>query len=140
MYITHPYDEKRKRTVLDYDLIKKYRNSISCIECYNGRNISLNYGIKQNEISDTLKIKKVIGSDAHTFFEIGRNYMCIDDKYDISIKEEFLKSINDAIYIKKPCLKISHTITNYIKIFKLLLRGEFYEVFRVINKRIRKRV
>lgn len=135
VYIPHPFDLKRNKTVLKFNHIERNKERINFIESYNGRNIDENYGIKQNEIANKLKITKVIGSDAHTFLEIGRNYMEVDR---FTTKEEFVKSISTAKFVKAPCLKISHSITKIDKLLKYIIKGDFNGLFGAINKKIRK--
>ena len=135
VYIPHPFDLKRKRTVIGFEDIKRNKKRINFIESYNGRNILKEYGVEQNKIANELNIIKVIGSDAHTIFELGRNYMEIENFYN---KEEFIKSISNAKFIESPCLKICHLITKCDKLAKIILKGDFNELFRTINKRIRR--
>ena len=66
VYIPHPYDEKRKKTVLKEHFISLFRDEIDCIEVYNGRNVLDEYAVKQREIADKYSLKYVIGLDAHT--------------------------------------------------------------------------
>ena len=133
VYVPHPYDEKRAKTVLKEECIKKNAFRIDCIECYNGRNISDTYEIKQTEIADKYNLDSVVGSDAHTVWEIGRNYMmvnCIPDS-----PETFKQAIKCATFHKKKCLKFSHKITKLVKLLRMLKKGNFNEIYRVIKKR-----
>ena len=136
VYIPHPYDEKRSKTVLVEECIKNNAYRIDCIECYNGRNISESYGFKQNDIADKYGLTKVIGSDAHTIWEIGRNYMLVDCLPDSP--EHFKKAIENAYFHKKKCLKISHKITKLVKFIRMMEKRNFNEIYRIINKRFRK--
>lgn len=135
VYIPHPYDLKRHRTVLAEDAIARNIRKIHCIESHNGRNISPAYDDMQRKIAEKYGLTKVVGSDAHTCFEIGRNYM------EVSIapesQEQFLKVIANPIFRKKECLKFAHTITKFVRIVKLIQRGDFYGLYRVINKKLR---
>lgn len=137
VYIPHPFDLKRIKTVLEFDEIEKNRNKISFIEAHNGRNVSEYYTEKQKEIAEKLNITKVIGSDAHTIFEIGRNFMEIDE---FDTKEEFIKKISQGKFKQKPCLKICHLITKLTKLIKYIIRGDLDELFRIIDKKIRRRM
>lgn len=134
VYVPHPYDKKREKTVLKEACIKEYASQIDCIECYNGRNISDEYGIRQNEIADRYHICKVIGSDAHTILEVGRNYMEVEQ---VPVdREMFLEVIQSATFHKKKCIKLSHKITKFVKLGKLIKKGNFHEVYRIIKKRL----
>lgn len=135
VYIPHPYDEKRYRTVLPIKEIAKNKNKIDIIECHNGRNISSFFSEKQNEIADKFKKFKLVGSDAHTFIELGRNFNIIES---FDTKEEFLKNLKNVKFQKKDCLKISHQITKLVRIIKLLKLGEIDELFRIIKKKCKR--
>lgn len=135
VYIPHPFDIKRNKTVVKLSDIERNKNRINFIECHNGRNVSEEYGIKQNEIAEKFNIMKVVGSDAHTILELGRNYM--DINY-FTTKDEFVKSISNAKFTKKPCLSIFHQITRIVKLVKMIKRRKYNEIFRIINKKIRK--
>ncbi|WP_288522037.1 PHP domain-containing protein [uncultured Holdemanella sp.] len=136
VYVPHPYDEKRSKTVLEEEYIKNNAHRIDCIECYNGRNISESYGFKQNDIADKYGLTKVIGSDAHTICEIGRNYMLVDCVPDNP--EHFMNAIENATFHKKKCLKLSHKITKLVKLIRMIKKGNFNEIYRIINRRIGK--
>ena len=135
VYIPHPYDEKRNRTVLPEEKIRQCINDIDCIECHNGRNISMEYTRKQREIAEKYKATKVIGSDAHTMFEIGRNYMEID--ICPVTPELFRKAIVNARFHEMKCLKICHQITKIVKFVRIVSEGNYSELYQTINKRIR---
>ncbi|MFD9624841.1 PHP domain-containing protein [Peribacillus muralis] len=136
VYIPHPYDEKRYKTVLKEEEIKNNIDLIDVIEVHNGRNIKPEYSERQLKIALKYKKIKSVGSDAHTFIELGRNYNIMDEFCN---KEEFLISLNTASNIQKPCLKIAHKITKITRVVKMLRRGQFDELSRTINRRIRKR-
>ncbi len=136
VYIPHPFDKKRYKTVLDEQSISDNCKYIDCIECHNGRNIANEYSIKQEEIADKYSIKKVVGSDAHTIFEVGRNFM------EISIEpknaESFRCAINSAMFRKNECLQFSHTLTKLARVVKFVQKGDIDGLYRVINKKIRR--
>lgn len=136
VYVPHPYDEKRSKTVLDEDCISKNAYRIDCIECYNGRNISLEYGKMQTLIANKYGLVKVVGSDAHTLMEIGRNYMEVD-RVPLN-GEEFKSVIQNCTFHTKPCLKMSHKLTKVVKLIRMIKKGNFHEIYRVINKKLKK--
>ena len=43
VYIPHPFDKKREKTVLKLEAIISSQDDIQVIECYNGRNIEEEY-------------------------------------------------------------------------------------------------
>lgn len=135
VYVPHPYDEKRYRTVLPEKEIKNNRELIDCIEVHNGRNISSKFSLVQDEIAERYSIKKVIGSDAHTMLEIGRNYMI--SGIEPNDKNSFLKMLDDKHFKKKDCLRMAHQLTRIVRVIKLFGKGNTYEILRIINKRIK---
>ncbi len=135
VYIPHPYDTKRKNTVLKYEKIISNSNDIDLIECFNGRNVEDVYEIKQTEIAEKINKTKVIGSDAHTWIEIGRNTMKINE---FTSKREFIENIKNAEFNKKKCIKFAHTITKIVKIIKTILKGELNEISRIITRKFKR--
>lgn len=131
--VPHPYDVKRYKTVLKEEYIKEFKSQIDCIECHNGRNISKDFDRVQNEIAEKYSIKKIIGADAHTFFEIGRNYMEMD--YAPDNQNGFMKSLDHVILYKDDCLNFCHQLTRLDRIIKFLQKGDFYGLLRVVFRR-----
>ena len=140
VYVPHPYDLKRYKTVLKEEYIAEFKNTIDCIEVHNGRNVSTEYDVKQKEIAEKYGIKPVIGSDAHTTMEIGRNYMeCDVESVGRALTAEYFKScIPEFQFHFSECLMIAHKITIGAKLLKLLRKGEFHELYRVVSKGIKR--
>lgn len=136
VYIPHPYDIKRKKSVLKEQYIQQFSNQIDLIEVHNGRNISNDYSTKQKNIADRYNILSIIGSDAHTFFELGRNYVTFENTIS---KENLRESIKNAKFVTKECIGFSHIYTKYIKLLKMLLRGDINGLYRVINRRCKRK-
>ena len=135
VYIPHPYDKKRQKTVLLESVIAEFRSKIDCIEVHNGRNCKENYDIKQNKLAEKYQIPKVIGSDAHTWIEVGRNYMCVET---IPLNaEEFRNIIKNATFHSKKNLAFSHRITKIVKVIKLISRRNYNELYRIISRKIK---
>ena len=93
------------------------------------------YGKEQNEIAEKYAITKVIVSDAHTVLEIGRNV--IETKDCVLDRETFLEVIRDGDFVKKSCLMVTHRITKFVRAVKMIWKGQFYEVCRILLKRNR---
>ena len=138
VYIPHPYDLKRYRTVLKEEHINENLELIDCIECHNGRNISLDYSKRQCEIAEKYKILKIIGSDAHTFFEIGRNYMVFHTEPNTPYS--FIEGLKNAKFKQTKCITFSHILTKLDRALKLLLKGDCRGLFRILNKKFRRKV
>lgn len=137
VYVPHPYDVKRKKTVIPYEEIYKNKKDIDFIEIHNGRNIEEYYSEIQYEIYQEISdsVIPVIGSDAHTFFELGRNFMEIDNFNNLDDINEFKKSIITAKFNKKKCVPIFHEITKVVRLTKYLTKGDFNGLFRVAKKK-----
>ena len=136
VYIPHPYDLKRWKTVLKEYVIEQNKNDIHCIEIHNGRNISTEYDEEQGKIAEKYQILPVIGSDAHTIFEIGRNYMI--SKTEPNNPQNFLIAIQEKKIVINKCLKYSHWLTKIDRVIKFVIRRDFNGLYRTINKKFRR--
>ena len=138
VYIPHPYDEKRYKTVLKTDKIKELASDIDLIEIHNGRNMENSFSEKQKETADKFTdpahTARVAGSDAHAWFEIGRNFMS-SESYDTNSPRAFKEAMLSAVRITVPCLPLSHFHTKMVRLLKLLLKGNFNELYRIIRRK-----
>ncbi|MBQ7140954.1 MAG: PHP domain-containing protein [Bacilli bacterium] len=139
VYVPHPYDEKRYKTVIDKEELNHFKSKIDCIEIHNGRNIDEIFSEKQEQIQQKLNINPIIGSDAHTFIELGRNYIEIDYVDLNDLKKNFVQIIKTAKFNKKKCIKFTHTLTKFSRVIKMIEKGEFNELFRIIKRNGKKR-
>lgn len=136
VYIPHPYDEKRHNSVLPETEISENIDLIDIIEVHNGRNIKKTFSEKQLVIGNRFPhVHQLVGSDAHTFIELGRNYNIIEE---FNTSEEFLINLKDVKHIKKECIQISHTITKLVRLIFILRKGKYDEIYRIIYKRFGK--
>ncbi len=133
VYVPHPYDEKRNRTVLLESVIAQNRHDIDFIEVHNGRNREAFYDDRQNEIAGRYGIKKIVGGDAHTFFELGRNYVITGKPIRGRLK---VADIYGAKFVCSDFLPIAIECTRVAKAVKMIMRGDFYGLFRAVNKKI----
>ena len=134
VYVPHPYDKKRHRSVLKEKYIEAFRQDIDCIECHNGRNDAPEYTVRQQEIAGRYSILPVAGEDAHTPFEIGRNVMTVPE---LPVTGEiFLRAIGAAILPEPHYAGLVHHITKADRILKFILRGDFVGLCRLITKKI----
>ncbi len=136
VYIPHPYDEKRYKTVLTETEIEKNKDQIDFIEVHNGRNISENFDIIQNKIAEKYDLCKIIGSDAHTFFELGRNYILTENKIT---SNNILDNYNNVQFVSKKCIKFAHRWTRVARILTMLGKGDIHELFRIINRKCKRK-
>ena len=68
--------------------------------------------------------------------EIGRDYMEVDSIPSNS--SEFRDVIKSCTFHTKPCIKLSHKVTKVVKLIKMIVKGNFNEIYRVINRKIKK--
>lgn len=133
VYVPHPYDEKRHKTVLAEEAIEKYADEIDLIEIHNGRSIDPMYDVKQKEIADKYGIRGIIGSDAHTFFELGRNYVLTDRKITGRLR---WADLEDMEFVKSEFIPAAHTATRIARALKMILRGDIHALLGIIHKKL----
>ena len=124
--IPHPADTKRNKTVLKTEVLMEQRERIHCIEQYNGRTLSAEDIERQRIIADMSKLPCVVGSDAHTFYELGRNYNIF--RFPVITKEDFLSQLPSIELHKEPCLRFSHYSTRIARALKMLAAGKVREL------------
>lgn len=142
VYIPHPYDEKRCKTVISNDALKEISEFVDFIEIHNGRNILSEYSKKQNEIAqkyfNSKKTAFVCGSDAHTFFELGRNYI-ITENFNCKNPDLFKDHIISGKIITAQNYFFSHKITRLAKGIKLIIKGDINELFKIVREKCTRR-
>ena len=138
VYVPHPYDEYRYKSVLKEHLIKENVKDIDLMEIHNGRNSKKEYSYKQKELAKKYNITPIIGSDAHSLFELGRNNILLKDYVSLT-NENFVDEIKKSQFNSKKCVKWIHFYTKIIKSLKMILRGDISGFYKIVKKRIRKR-
>ena len=131
VYVPHPYDEKRHKTVLKESALRQIFHKVDCIECHNGRNISTHFSDEQKAIAEKYRLVQVVGSDAHTCFELGRNYLLLEAE-DLSEPELFKKALASARMHPKQCLRFAHWITKGVRILKMIQAGQVDMIIRKV--------
>ena len=132
VYFPHTADSKRYKTVLKTDILMKQCDKIHCIERYNGRTLMNEDILKQEAIADMSGLPCVVGGDAHTFYEVGRNYNVFCKP--VNGKDSFLSQLPSIKIHTEPCLAISHTSTKIARAVKLLASGKIKELLKKIIK------
>jgi len=135
VYIPHPYDEKRWRTVLKEQVLRKNALVVDLIESHNGRNVEAAFSARQQEIASSVGKTAIVGSDAHTFLEIGRNYIYVKP---FATGQELLRNMQEAVLVKRPCLRGVHLLTKAVKLYKLLRKGDLHGIYRVVIRKFSK--
>ena len=137
VYLPHPYDQKRYKTVLKEEKQIKLKDKFDFIEIHNGRNVSENYSRIQRNIQKNLGITPIVGSDSHTFIELGRNYVEIEYTNIEDFRNNMKSIIGKSKFNKKKCIKFTHTVTKFARVIKMIEKGELNEIYRIIFERRR---
>ncbi len=136
VYIPHPYEPYRYKTVLQEKCIKDNKEAIDLIEIHNGRNRDKEISKRQEEIAKKYNLRGIIGGDSHTFFELGRNSIFLED---IS-KEKILKAIEQGKVIsKKYAHPLAHFWTKIAKLLKMIGKGDINGICRAINRKCKRK-
>lgn len=137
VYIPHPYEPFRLKTVLREECIANNSNFIDLIEIHNGRNRNMDISMKQLHLAQKYHIRGIVGSDAHTFFEIGRNNLLVSS----TSREKLLQSIEEGeIICAKNGIHFAHTWTKVVRLLKILKRGDLNELCRIINRKCKRKM
>jgi predicted metal-dependent phosphoesterase TrpH len=113
--VPHPFDRlRRKRIRLESQppsIIKK----IDAIEVFNSRTIFSSDDEKAQLFALKHKLPMVVGSDSHTFLEIGRSYV---EMKDFKNAKDFLNNLKNATYVKRKSFFLVHAFTKSLKILR----------------------
>lgn len=136
-YVPHPFDEKRRRTVLNREALRRIAPEVDLVEVHNGRNVSASYDAEQRRAYEEVKqmnpgVLPVVGGDSHCFFEVGRNAGVIDGP---PTRESFLRLMRDARFKSRKCHPLAHAATRLVRLAKMLGRGDLDAVCRAFHRR-----
>lgn len=135
VYIPHPYDENRYKMVLPEIEISKNADLIDIIEVHNGRNLESIFSEKQLLFAKRYpKAQRLVGSDAHTFIELGRNYNLIPSFRNAA---QFMENLEFVVHVKQPSMPLAYRITKWVKVFKMLKQGQFADVRLMISGKVK---
>lgn len=137
VYVPHPYDEKRRRTVLSRDALLRIAAEVDCIEVHNGRNADSFYDAMQEQawrevVAINPSARRVVGCDAHCFFEVGRNWV---ETASPVRREGFPVVLDGAKLHASPCHPFAHPATRVVRVFRMLVRGDFSGLRRAVLRR-----
>ncbi len=135
IYLPHPYDEKRYKTVLKKEEQIKYKSNFDFVEIHNGRNIKGKFSVNQEKIQEEIGATKIVGSDAHTFFELGRNYILME--YDG--KDSLINNVKNGKIYKAKCIKFAHFNTKIARIITMIEKGDLNGIYRIIIKKCKRK-
>lgn len=137
VYVPHPYDEKRHKTVLSREALLRIASEIDCIEVHNGRNAECRYDDEQEAAylqaaAINPHIRRIVGCDAHCSFEVGRNVVttCLP-----VTRERFPECLDEADYEKSPCHPKAHATTRKVRLLKMLEGGDLRGIARVLARK-----
>lgn len=115
--VPHPYEVERAGTVLAEEAIAEYRDDIDAMESDNGRNFKAEYGAEQERLCEKYGLVKILGSDAHTVWEIGWNTM---ELRDVPTEGVFSELLRDARFSPRHMPRAVHWVTKLHKGIGLL--------------------
>ena len=104
------------------------------MECHNGRNTKRSHSAKQAQLVAKYGLLPVIGEDAHTVWELGRNTMGIEALP--SDGQAFIRCMQTAEFGQPRYAGAIHHITKIDRILKFVLKGDFCGLYRFIHDRI----
>lgn len=133
VYVPHPYDEKRRRTVLSADAQRRLAPEFDCMEVHNGRNADKDFTKRQAAIAAELGVPAVVGGDSHCFFEVGRNACVTDEPFT---REGFVRVLSTARFETSACHPLAHAATRLVRLAKMIGRGDFRGVHRVLARKL----
>lgn len=133
VYVPHPYDEKRQKTVLSEEAQRRLAKKIDCMEIHNGRNAETSFSVKQRSIAEALSIPAIIGGDSHCFFEIGRNVCVTDEAFS---RETFAKTLATARFVMATCHPFAHAATRVVRLIKMIGKGDVSGIHRVLARKL----
>ncbi len=134
VYVPHPYEERRHRSVLAPAARERIAGDIELMEVHNGRNYCAAYDARQREICENVHAVPVIGEDAHCFFEVGRNYMILPDFSDAT---SFRQAVRRPIAVHAASvIHIANRVTQMVHLGKLLWKGNLREIQRILARKL----
>jgi predicted metal-dependent phosphoesterase TrpH len=115
--VPHPFDPFRKNRLKEKSLFENI-DQIDIIEIFNSRTI-LNFAHKKaEEIAKKYNKLTIVGSDAHTQFEIDKAIIEMDDFSD---QFDFLEKLKEAKFFTKKTSIFIQSVVIFNKFFKLIL-------------------
>jgi len=114
VYVPHPFDRIRK-TRIPFPALERIRKDIDIIEVFNARNFfngdnqkSLDYAMEHN-------IPMGVGTDSHTFWELGACYVEVSDFSSPEELVEVLKSGIRVTNLNNPLVHLGSFYSKYRK-------------------------
>lgn len=111
-YLPHPFDFTTRKTALELNSIERDLNKIDIVEVHNGRTVKQVDNIAALEFAEKHDKLKAVGSDSHTYFELGRNYMLMEN---FNGPKSFLHSLEKAEFNKSKVFLPAFITTKYVR-------------------------
>ncbi|MBT4174971.1 PHP domain-containing protein [archaeon] len=108
VFVPHPYDSIRKN-------VKHMDFKKDVVEVFNGRVIIQKDNAKALEYAEKNKILQGVGSDAHTPYEFGKNYLEIENFNSV---KEFLLNLKKAKHVINPHPYYAFVYTHGLSVLK----------------------
>ena len=138
VYVPHPYDEKRCKTVLSREALIRIAGDVDCVEVHNGRNAEERFDDEQEAAYSQVAalnpdVRRVIGCDAHCDFEVGRNVVVTEAAVT---REAFPACLDGAAFEASPCHPKAHGATRKARLVKMVKGGDFHGIARVLARKL----
>ncbi len=115
VYLPHPFDTTSRKTAIHKSSLIKNINDIDIIEVFNGRTIKPWDNLRAEKFANQIKKIRCIGSDAHTKYEIGRNFVIMED---FAGTDEFLRNLSQATMHRALVIPWVFLLTKYHRFIK----------------------
>lgn len=96
----------------------------------------MHFGSEQECRAQRYNILPVIGADAPTMFEFGKNYIL--GPYIPKSRDEFIEVIQNAKLVKGPIQRFPHLITRLERLIRLMGKGDWRGIVRIINRKFKR--
>jgi predicted metal-dependent phosphoesterase TrpH len=117
VYVPHPFDSVRKHSSIKEE-IRKIKPEV--IEVFNPRTLKMEHNHIALKYAEEKNIQKIVGSDTHTRFEIGKTYVEMEDFYS---KKEFLQNLKNAKFVTQPAPLWLHIFSKSSRAFRKAKAG-----------------
>jgi predicted metal-dependent phosphoesterase TrpH len=92
VWVPHPFDKSRSGS-WDLDELKKIAPLVDAIEVFNSRCIKNDYNRLAANFAKEYSLQEIVGSDAHSTYELGRSTLLLPD---FNNAQELRHSLTDA--------------------------------------------
>ena len=112
VYLPHPLDKTTRKTAIDPGKLENLIDEIDVIEIHNGRTVFPWDNNSARKLAIAKRKVMAVGSDAHTKYELGRNYMVMKD---FSNPQQFIESLQSFEHKTSYVLPWAFFLTKYYR-------------------------